>query len=324
MQVLAFSGDLLTFLTHAMSRPLAEDLYNLSLRGVESVYRGFLEEFEREEPAVLTMITVLISEGLLATVLDKTLLYCQEEGSQTSTKAAKLLLSLSLEAPTTDARVRTELSHAVLILSEGWAELIQDLLVGWLQEALFKFPWIWPTAKRANIIPLLLARVGSACHARPNTASVLCQGLTAIMTLCHLCQDYSYCCDVFNTCNHSLLTIVDNTRLLQIDKITGATRIGIVAQSIQFFCIDFVKFRTKPRPDDPHWMLMSPDLGWKIDTTWNWLLQTMLAIKSLPTDNCKSGVNYGTGLYTLHHHLARRSCLTNQQSKNAWFILGRG
>jgi len=71
MQVLAFSGDLLTSLTHAVSHPLAEDLYDLSLRGVESVYRGFLEEFEREEPAVLTMITALISEGLLATVLDK-------------------------------------------------------------------------------------------------------------------------------------------------------------------------------------------------------------------------------------------------------------
>ena len=51
----------------------------------------------------------------------------------------------------------------------------------------------------------------------------------------------------------------------------------------------------------------------------------MLAIKFLPTDNPRtSGVHYGTGLYTLHHLLTRRSCLTNQQSKNAWFILGRG
>jgi len=51
------------------------------------------------------------------------------------------------------------------------------------------------------------------------------------MILSHLCQDYSYCCDVFNTPDHSLLTIVDNARLLQIDKIAGATRIGNVAQS---------------------------------------------------------------------------------------------
>ena len=127
MKAMAFSGDLFTSLTHAVSHPLAEDLYDLSLRGVESLYKGFLEENrqEREEPAVLTMITVLTSEGLLAKVLDKTLLYCQEEGSQTSTKAADLLLSLSLEAHTTDVRVRMELSRAIHILSGGWAEQIR-------------------------------------------------------------------------------------------------------------------------------------------------------------------------------------------------------
>ena len=83
MIALAFSGDLLTSLTHAITYPLAEDLYDLSLQGEESLYRGFLEENRqmRDEPAVLTMITLLISEGLLAKVLEKTLLYCQEEGS---------------------------------------------------------------------------------------------------------------------------------------------------------------------------------------------------------------------------------------------------
>jgi len=98
MKAMAFSGDLLTSLTHAVSHPLAEDLYDLSLRGVESLYKGFLEENrqEREEPAVLTMITVLTSEGLLAKVLDKTLLYCQEEGAQKSTKAADLLLMMMI------------------------------------------------------------------------------------------------------------------------------------------------------------------------------------------------------------------------------------
>jgi len=174
-----------------------------------------------------------------------------------------------------------ELSHAVLILNEGWSEQIQDLLVGWLHEALFKFPWIWPTAKRA------------------------------MMTLGHLRQDYSYCCDVFNPPNHSLLTIVDNARLLQTDIITGSTRIGNAAQSIQFSCIDCVKIRTRPRPDDPHGMSISPDLGWKIETTWNWILQTMMAIKLLPTDNPRTaGVHYGTVLYTLHHLLARRENLS--------------
>jgi hypothetical protein len=190
------------------------------------------------------MITLLISEGLLAKVLEKTLLYCQEEGSQTSTKAADLLLSLSQEAHTTDAGVRMELSRAVHILSGGWAEQIQDLLIGWLQEALFKFPWVWPTVKKASIIPLLLARVGSACHERQNKVLVLNHGLRAIEILCHLCQDYSYCRDVFNTHTHSLLTTIDNARLLQIDRTTEANHIGTMAQSIQFFGIDCVKFMT--------------------------------------------------------------------------------
>jgi len=70
---------------------------------------------------------------------------------------------------------------------------------------------------------------------------------------------------------------------------------------------------------------MSPDLGWKIETTWNWLLQTMLALKSLPTEHRpgKPRVNYGTGLHTLHHLLMLGSHLTTWQKKNAWFILGR-
>ena len=38
MRILASSGDLLTSLTYAVSHPLAEDLHDLSLEGVESVY----------------------------------------------------------------------------------------------------------------------------------------------------------------------------------------------------------------------------------------------------------------------------------------------
>jgi len=78
------------------------------------------------------MITVLISKGLLAKVLEKTLLCNQVEGSQINTSTADLLLTLSLKTHTTDTR----------ILSEGWAKQIHDLLTGWLQEALFRFPWI--------------------------------------------------------------------------------------------------------------------------------------------------------------------------------------
>jgi len=52
----------------------------------------------------------------------------------------------------------------------------------------------------------------------------------------------------------------------------------LAPKPIQFFVIDCVKSMTAPRPDDSHHgTLMSPDLGWKIETTWNWLLQTMLA-----------------------------------------------
>ena len=39
------------------------------------------------------------------------------------------------------------------------------------------------------------------------------------------------------------------------------------------------KIRTNPRPDDPHGLPRLADLGWKIEMTWNWLLQTMLALK---------------------------------------------
>jgi hypothetical protein len=63
---------------------------------------------------------------------------------------------------------------------------------------------------------------------------------------------------------------------------------------------------------------MSQDLGWKIETTWNWLLQTMLAIKTPPTKNYDTPrVNHGAGLHTLHHLLMRKSYLTIQQRKNA-------
>jgi len=70
---------------------------------------------------------------------------------------------------------------------------------------------------------------------------------------------------------------------------------------------------------------MSPDLDWKIEITWNWLLQTMLALKSLPTEYRpgRPRVNYGTGLHTLYHLMMMGSHLTTRQKENAWFLLGR-
>jgi hypothetical protein len=47
MIALAFSGDLHTSLTHAITYPLAEDLYDLSLQRVESFYGGFWRRIDR-------------------------------------------------------------------------------------------------------------------------------------------------------------------------------------------------------------------------------------------------------------------------------------
>jgi len=221
------------------------------------------------------MITLLISEGLLAKVLEKTLLYNQVEGSQINMSTADLLLTLSLKAHTKDARVRIELSRAVHILSRGWAEQIQDLLAGWLQDALFKLPWIWPTVTKARTIPLLMARAESTCHMLQNKPSNLIHGLRAIEILCHLCQDHSYCCDVLNIRTHSLLTTTNNARLMQMARPAGENHIGSLAQAIQFSVIECVKFMTTPRPEDdsPHGTLMSLNPCWNVETTWNWLLQ---------------------------------------------------
>jgi len=43
MLAMSVSGDLLTSLTHPITNPLAEDLNTLSLQGVESLYREFLD-----------------------------------------------------------------------------------------------------------------------------------------------------------------------------------------------------------------------------------------------------------------------------------------
>ena len=68
------------------------------------------------------MITMLVSDGLLSAVMEKTLLYNQEEGPNKNTSTADLLLTLSLKAHTKDIRVRVEISRAIHILSGGWTE----------------------------------------------------------------------------------------------------------------------------------------------------------------------------------------------------------
>jgi len=145
MLALSFSGDLLTSLTHAIAIPLADDLTIASLQGAESLYRELeVKPWTPNEIEVPTMITLLISEGLLSQMLVKTRLYSQGEGSQFNTDAAALLLTLSLRANTTDLRIRMELSRAIHTLSVEGDVPIFDLLTGWLEDALLRFPWIWP------------------------------------------------------------------------------------------------------------------------------------------------------------------------------------
>ena len=69
MRILASSDDLLTSLTHAVAHPLAEDLHDLSLAGVESVY-GVLLKYTEPTPPMRMVTIALVSGGLLAAVLD--------------------------------------------------------------------------------------------------------------------------------------------------------------------------------------------------------------------------------------------------------------
>jgi len=100
-----------------------------------------------------------------------------------------------------------------------------------------------------------------------------------------------------------------------------------LSQDIQFSAIECIKLITTPRPEDdsPHGALMSLKPGWNIETTWNLLLQTMLALKLLPDEYTpgRPRVRYSTGFHTLHHLMTIESHITTQQKKDAWFILGR-
>jgi len=262
---LSFSGDLLTSLTHAITNPLSDDLNIVTLQGAESLYREFLElkRWMQDGPAVQTMITLLISEGLMSKVLEKTRLYSQVEESQLNTNTDALLLTLSLKSHTRDIRIRRELCRAIHILSGGWTGQIQDLLTGWLENALFRFPWIWPTVRKARTLPLLMTRVEFTWHAFQHQPLNLQFGLRAIDVLWHLCQDPSYSNDVLNIGNHSLLPMVNNARLMQMVRPGKEDIIGSLAQDIQFSIMECVKLMTVPRPwaDPPHGTLRTPPSG---------------------------------------------------------------
>jgi len=286
MLALSFSRDLLTSLTHAIAIPLADDLTIASLQGVESLYReSEVKPWTPDEIKVPTMIALLISEGLLSQMLVKTRLYSQGKGFQFNTDAAALLLTLNLSANTTDLRIRMELSRAIHTLSVEGDVRILDLLTGWLEDALLRFPWIWPTVRKARTIPLLMTRMDFTCHKSQNNLSDMTSGLLAADVLCLLCQDFSYCNDVLDIGTHLLLQTADKARLMQMSRPDKDDPIGSLALDIHLAVIECVKLMTVPRPqaDPPHGIIRTPSLGWKVETTWNWTLRTMLALKSLTT-----------------------------------------
>jgi len=168
-----------------------------------------------------------------------------------------------------------ELSRAIHILGGGGTGQILDLLTGWLEDALLRFPWIWPTVRKARTISLFMTRMESTCHALQNNPSNLVSGLRATDVLCLLCQDPSYCSNVINSGTHLLLQTANNARLMQIFRPDKDDLIGSLAQDIQFAIMECVKLMTVPRPqaDPPHGIIKTPPSVWNVETTCNWILK---------------------------------------------------
>ena len=133
-----------------------------------------------------TMINLIVSEGLLSHVLIKTRQQSLSHESQPYTDAALLLLTLGLRANTGEPRIRMGLNQAVYILSVEGDVPTLDLLLGWLEDALPEFHWMWPTVGKAKTIPLLISRLDSTCHPT-HKLSDMNRGLRAVEVLCLLC-----------------------------------------------------------------------------------------------------------------------------------------
>jgi len=324
---MSFSRDLLASLTHAIAHPLADDLATVSLQGVESLYTELeVKPWTPDEREVLTMINLIISEGLLSHVLIKTRQHSQRQESQPYTDAAGLLLTLSLRANTAEVRIRMELNQAIHTLSVEGDVPTLDLLIGWLEDALPGFHWIWLTVRNAKKNPLLINRLDSSCH-QIQKLSDINRGLRAVEVLCLLCQDFSFCKDILDTGTHRLLQTADKARKMQMSRTDKYDPVRSRALDIQLGIIECVQRTTATRPQaDPQpGSYNTPLQGWTVETTWNWTLQTMLALKSITAQQrpYRTNINYAAGLHTLHHLLTIESHLTNQQRENAWLLLGR-
>jgi len=324
---MSFSRDLLASLTHAIAHPLTDNLVTVSLQGIESLYTELeAKPWTPEESEVLTMINLITSEGLLSHVLIKTRRQCQSQESQPYTDAALLLLTLSLRANTGEARIRMELSQAVYTLSvEGDVHTL-DLLLGWLEDALPEFHWMWPTVGQAKTVPLLISRLDSTCH-QTHKLSDMNSCLRAVEVLCLLCQDLSFCKDILEIGTHRLLQTADRARRMQMSRPNEHDPIRSRALDIQLTIIECVNRTTATRPqaDPPPGNTRAPLRGWSVEITWQWILQTMLALKSISAQQRphRTNINYAAGLRTLHHLLTIEFHLTTQQRVNAWLLLGR-
>jgi len=135
------------------------------------------------------------------------------------------------------------------------------------------------------------------------------------------------CNDVLDTGTHHLLQTADKARLMQMSRPDRDDPVGSRALDIQLAVIECVKRMIVPRPQvDPQpGINRTPSSCWTVEITWNWTLQTMLALKSITTQQCpyRTNINYATGLQTLHHLLTIEFHLTTQQRENAWLLLGR-
>jgi len=212
---MSFSRDLLAALTQAIAHPLTDDPVTTRLRGVESLYTEL--DATLGTPAdgeVHIMINLIISGSLLSHVLTTTLQLSQDQAAQPYTKAAGLLLTLSLRANTAEDYIRRELSHVVYTLSVEGDDHILDLLIGWLEDALPAFPWMWPTLSKAKTIPLLIHRLDSTCH-WPFMSADMHRSLLTVEVICLLCQDSSFRNEILEVGTDRLLLSADRARKMQ-------------------------------------------------------------------------------------------------------------
>jgi len=152
----------------------------------------------------------------------------------------------------------------------------------------------------------------------------------AVGILLRLSQEYSYGNDILSTSPHNILTIADNTRLLQVFTQDKNDPIRKLSQDIKYDFIGCIKYITTPsyKDDTPHSRArMSSRTGWKTETTWNWLLQIMLALNLLPDGHLLvkkyQQDRHLMGLHTLYNLILIESDLTIQQRRTAWLLLGQ-